>query len=137
MASNRGITPRHSPFAFGIHLLLILLTLCLFFEILCLLTFTSATPIYHLTQRHDDFGSSDASIYHDLIDSSIVASENSKRDFGENVKAAFEDLGDTFKNIFNPGGDKKIPAEYVSEYAHNELHHQIPLDKLKEGFERT
>lgn len=46
-------------------------------------------------------------------------------------------MGDTVKSIFDPGGNKKTPAEYVSEYAYNELDHQIPLKKLKESFEKT
>jgi len=132
MASNRGVTPRNSPFAFGTHLLFTLLTLCLFFEILRLLIFTSATPI----NRRDDFGPNDASMHHGPTDWGADSSL-SQRDFGENVKAAFEDLGDSVKKIFNPGGDKKSPAEYVSEYAYNELDHQIPLEQLKESFEKT
>lgn len=137
MAPNRRFAPRGSLLTFSTNLLLTLLTLCLFFEILRFLTFTSAAPIKVLTQRPDDSGPNDASIYQGLIDSDIESSETSKRDFGENVKAAFEDLGDTVKSIFNPKGDKKTPAEYVSEYAYNELDHQIPLEKLKESFEKT
>lgn len=136
MTSNRRFAPRGSLLTFSTHLLLTLLTLCLLFEILRLLTFTSATPIKDLTHRRDDSGPNDASIYQGLIDSGIESSETSKRDFGENVKAAFEDLGDTVKSIFNPGRDKKTPAEYVSEYAYNELDHQIPLQQLKESFEK-
>lgn len=137
MAPNRRFAPRGSLLTFSTNLLLTLLTLCLFSEILRFLTFTSATPIKDLTKRPDDSGLNDASIYQGLIDSGIESSETSRRDFGEIVKAAFEDLGDTVKSIFNPKGDKKTPAEYVSEYAYNELDHQIPLEKLKESFEKT
>lgn len=77
MAFNRGITPRNSPIASGARVLLTLLTLSLFFEILRLLTLTTATPISHLTQRHDDFGLKDAFIYHPgLVDTSAESSEH-------------------------------------------------------------
>lgn len=123
-------------FAFGAHLLLTLLTLCLFFEILRLLTFTSATPINHLAQRRDDSGPSDGSIHHGITNWGVESSEISVRDFGENVKAAFEDLGNTVKSIFNPQGDKKTPVKAVSEYAYDELDHHISLKELTGSFEK-
>lgn len=137
MSSIRRPTPRGSWFAIGTRLLLTLLTLCLFFEILRLLTFTSATPINHLAQRRDDSGSTDASIYPGVIDTSIHTDDNSERDFGENIKAAFGDLGNSVKSIFNPSGQQKTPVEAVSEYAYNALNHIIPLKELKEAFVKS
>lgn len=137
MASSRKFTPRGSWFALGTHLLLTLLTLCLFFETLRLLTFTSATPINHLGQRRDDSGSDDLSIYQGFIDTSIDTGDNSKRDFGENVKAAFDDLSNSIKSIFNPSGEQKTPVEAVSEYAYDALNHLMPLKELKEAFEKS
>ena len=137
MAFRSEITPRRSLFALGAHLLLALLNLCLLFEILRLLTFTSATPINHLSQRRNAFGSNDDSGYQGLIDTGIELSENYKRDLGEYIKAAFEDLGDSVKSIFNPEGDKKTPAQAVSEYAYDELDHHLSLQELTDSFEKN
>jgi hypothetical protein len=170
MASNRALTPRGSPLAFGAHLLLTLLTLCLIFEILRLLTFTSATPINHLAQRGDDSGPDGPSTYYDIIDTTVKTSGNPKRDFHdrlnsafedlgnttksifdpdldldknskrdvvESFKGAFDDLGNTIKSIFHPSDKKDTPVEAVSEYAYEQLNHQIPLKDLKEAFKKT
>ena len=133
MASIKKFTPRGSWFAFGAHLLLTLLTLCLFLETLRLLTFTSATPINNLAHRRDDSASNDASMFPDVIDSSIKPSEISTRDLGDSLM----DFGNKIMSIFEPSDKTKSPVEAVSEHAYNELRHQIPLKELKEAFEKS
>lgn len=133
MASIERSTPRGSWSAFGTHLLLALLTLCLFFEILRLLTFTSATPNNHLAHRRDDYGSNDASMYHGVIHPSIKPSEISKRDLGDSLM----EFGNKIMSIFDPSDNTKTPVEAVSEHAYDELKHQIPLKELTEAFERS
>jgi hypothetical protein len=64
MASSQAIALRGSPFAFGAHLVLSLITLCMVFDILSLPTFASAIPINHLAHRRDDSGSTEPSVYH-------------------------------------------------------------------------
>jgi len=136
MTPNRTSKPRGSWFAIGTHLLLTLLTLCLIFEILRLLTFTSATPVTHLAQRRDDTGPNDPSMYQGVIDHIIGSSESSKRDFLGDFTGAFDDFGKSVKNIFHPDGGKKTPVEVVAQYAYDELNHQIPLKDLKEAFKK-
>src|SRR3954468_2909278 len=100
MASRRGFAPRDSPLAFGAHLLLTLLTLCLFSEILRLATFTSAVPTNHLARRREDSGGpNDPRIYRGSIEPCIESSETSKRDFDVDFGAAFDDLGSTMHSI--------------------------------------
>lgn len=105
MASSRVRTPSGSGFTFGAHLLLTLLTLCLIFEIIRLINFTSATPINHSVQRHEDSGSDGPSPYYGVIDTTIKTSGNLKRNFRDSLNSAFDDLGNTTKSIFAPDID--------------------------------
>ena len=123
MASNKIFTPRDSPLAFGAHLLLTLLTLCLFFEILRLATFTSAIPTRRLAHhREDSGGPNDPRIYRGSVEPSIASSENSKRNPDVDFGATFDDLGSTINSIVHPNMSSSENSERdVGEDVHNTI----------------
>jgi hypothetical protein len=91
-----------------------------------------------------DFGDSLNSAFEDLgnttksiFDPSINLDEKSKRDFGDDFWATLDDVGNSIKSTFHPSEKKETPVEAVSEYAYNELNHQIPLKDVKKAFEKT
>jgi uncharacterized protein YpuA (DUF1002 family) len=116
--------------------LLTLLTLCLFFEILRLPTFTSAIPINRLARRCDDSESKDPSTCHGTIDSSVDPNEHFERDTGDDIKTVFHDTGTKIKNVIIPEDQKKTSVEFVTEYADAELDHHIYANPIREAQRR-
>lgn len=103
------------------------LALCLFCVIFRLAPIASVVPVTHMTQRRDASGSNDPSLYQD----------SKRRNVGDDISNTFHDMVGKVKDVFLPSDDKKMTAvEVVSEYAYDELDHDVPLDKLKAVFEK-
>jgi hypothetical protein len=132
MATCRGLPPHCSLSRLVLHLLFTLLTLCLFFEILRLATFTSASPVNQLTQRREISALNDPSLYRGATDNSIASKRGT---VGEDISNTFDDIVDKVKDVFKPADEKDTTAvDIVSEYAYDQVDHQIPLERLKQAF---
>jgi hypothetical protein len=65
------------------------------------------------------------------------ASKHQERDTGEDPKKKFKDFGVSTGSQIVSEGNKETAVNWISEYAYDQLDHHVPLEKLKERFEKS